>query len=88
MGSAFGEYHSGFVGYPQYGRIGGISCLPVMNSPKPMPHKLLIRTGYVNFGHPSLPIYRNPCYFTPDLRPKIEILHTPIMQKGLSEQVV
>jgi hypothetical protein len=39
-------------------RIGSISCLPVMNSPKPPPHKLPIRTGYVNFGHPSLPIYR------------------------------
>lgn len=33
-----------------------------MNSPKP-PHNFPIRTGYVNFRHPSVPIYRNPCYF-------------------------
>jgi hypothetical protein len=65
-------------------RIVGISCLPVMNSPRPLPHKLPIRTAYVNFGHPSLPIYRNPCYFTMDLRLKIEILHTPIMQSRLA----
>jgi hypothetical protein len=51
-----------------------------MNSRKPMPHKLPIRTGYVNFGHTSLPIYRNLRYFTMDLRLRIEILHTPIMQ--------
>jgi hypothetical protein len=44
------------------------------------PHTLPIRSDYVNFGHPSLPIYRNPCYFTMDLRLKVEILHTPIMQ--------
>jgi len=31
-------------------RIGSISCLPVMNSPQPLPQKLPIRTDYVNFG--------------------------------------
>ena len=55
-----------------------------MNPPIQQHHKLLIRTGYVNFGHPSLPIYRNVRYFTLDLRLKIEILHTPIMQSGLA----
>jgi hypothetical protein len=64
-------------------RIGSISCLPVMNSPKQQPHKLPIWTGYANFEYPSLPIYRNLRYFTLDLRLKIEILHTPIMQIAL-----
>jgi hypothetical protein len=62
-------------------RIGNISCMPVMNSPKPLPYKLPIRTDYVNFGYPSFPIYGNLCYFTPDLRLKIKILHTPIVEK-------
>jgi len=48
------------------------------------PHTLPIRSDYVNFGHPSLPIYRNPCYFTMDLRLKVDILHTPIMQSRLA----
>jgi hypothetical protein len=38
----------------------------------------------ISFGPPSLPIYRNPCYFTMDLRPKIETLRTPIMQSRLA----
>jgi hypothetical protein len=42
--------------------------------------KLPIRSDYVTFGHLSLPICRNPRYFTMDLRLKVEILHTPIMQ--------
>jgi hypothetical protein len=37
------------------------------------------RMHYVNFGHPSVPIYRNLRYSTPDLRLKIEVLHTPMM---------
>jgi len=57
--------------------IGNISCLPVMNSPKPLPHKFPIRTAYVNFGHPSLPIYQTSRYFAMDLTLKIEILHAP-----------
>jgi hypothetical protein len=39
----------------------------------------ILRTGYVDFGHPSLPIYRYLRYFTLDLRLRLEILHTPIM---------
>ena len=54
-----------------------ISCQPHAQAGIP-------KRSYVNFGHPSLPIYRNPCYFTMDLRLKIEILHTPIMQSRLA----
>ena len=43
--------------------IGSISCLPVMNSPDPSPHKLRIRPAYVNFGPPRLADFRNPCLF-------------------------
>ena len=64
-------------------RIGSISCLPVMNS-KQLPQKFPIMTAYVNFGHPSLSNYRNPFYFTLDLKLKIEIMHTPIMQSRLA----
>jgi hypothetical protein len=53
-----------------------------MNSPKPPPQKFPI--GYVNFGNPSLPIYRNLRYFTLDLRLKIKILYSPIAQGGLA----
>jgi serine/threonine protein kinase len=48
-----------------------------METPSTGSQLRLIRTDYINFGHPSLPIYRNPGYFTMDLRLKIEILHTP-----------
>ncbi len=51
---------------------------PLATEWKPLPFP--IRTAYVNFGHPSLPIYQNLRYFTMDLRLKIEVLHTPIMQ--------
>jgi hypothetical protein len=51
---------------------------------RPPRQRLCSRTGYVNFEHPSLPIYRNLRYFTLDLRLKIEILHTPIMQSRLA----
>ena len=60
--------------------IGSISCRPVMNSPKPPPHKIPIRTFYVNSPNPSLPVYRNPCYFTMDLRTQTKRLRTPILQ--------
>jgi hypothetical protein len=42
------------------------------------------RSGYVNFGHTSLPIYRYLRYLTLNLRLKIGILHTPIMRSRLA----
>jgi hypothetical protein len=53
-----------------------------MNPPIQQPHTFPIRTGYVNFGHPSLPIYQNLRYFTLDLRLRIESLYTTIMQEA------